>query len=179
MGYSLGSLPLRLFAHSSGLKIGISILLLSLLICLSAADDADVRPPPALPQNATPKDLAYAPLLDYDQDSCYNVPAVGISNNEVIFPEGLSHQNVGYATYCRDQEDLDNTNAYSRQRCNNGWCAYMYGYYFEKDIQQDYSLADGGHSNDWEHIIVWVDSTGTPQFVSASKHKSWRSKVRY
>ncbi|WP_407900917.1 NPP1 family protein [Scytonema sp. NUACC26] len=26
---------------------------------------------------------------------------------------------------CRDESDLDNTNAYSRSKCNNGWCAYM------------------------------------------------------
>jgi hypothetical protein len=160
-----------------GLKILLFLVSLASLIASSAADDSTVVPPPALPQFATDSDAKYSPVLDYDTDSCYNVPAIGIdSNGNTLISQGLGHKNVGYTTWCRDQSDLDNTNAYSRQRCNNDWCAYMYDYYFEKDVQQSYDLADAGHTHDWEHIIVWVKS-GDVQFVSCSKHGNWESKV--
>ncbi|KAH6707462.1 fibronectin type III domain-containing protein [Verticillium dahliae] len=58
----------------------------------------------------------------------------------------------------------------SRQRCNSGWCAYMYDYYFEKDH------ADiGAHKHDWEHIIVWVtdDRTKNKKYACIVYHKDW------
>lgn len=41
---------------------------------------------------------------------------------------------TGNTDSCRDATDLDNNNVYSRSRCNNGWCAHLYEYYFEKDV---------------------------------------------
>jgi hypothetical protein len=67
---------------------------------------------------------------------------------------------------CRDAVDLDNNNVYSRSRCNNGWCAHMYGYYFEKDTS---GPACNGHRHDWEHIVVWTKND-QPQYVSVSAH---------
>jgi necrosis inducing protein (NPP1) len=67
----------------------------------------------------------------------------------------------------------------SRQRCNSGYCMYMYDYYFEKDY------ADvGGHKHDWEHIIVWVpDDSSKKKYVCASQHGEWlchpQEKVRW
>jgi hypothetical protein len=66
----------------------------------------------------------------------------------------------------------------SRQRCNSGWCAYYYEYYFLKDT------AAPGHTHDWEHIIVWVpDDSKTQKWVCASAHGGWEcreaSEVRW
>jgi hypothetical protein len=70
--------------------------------------------------------------------------------------------------------DLNNNNVYSRQRCNNGWCIYMYGYYFEKDVAIP-SFWDPGHRHDWEHIAVWVNGNGA-QYVAVSQHGGWEIK---
>jgi hypothetical protein len=76
--------------------------------------------------------------------------------------------------------DLDDANVYSRSKCNNGWCAYMYAYYFEKD--QMASGPVGGHKHDWEHVVVWVQN-GTPMWVAVSHHKEYlwihRDKVQW
>ncbi|KAH2623975.1 hypothetical protein KXW54_007277, partial [Aspergillus fumigatus] len=46
---------------------------------------------------------------------------------------------------------LDHSQTYVRERCNRGWCAYLYGYYFEVD-----SGFSNAHKHDWEHVIVWT-----------------------
>ncbi|MFI8004252.1 NPP1 family protein [Streptomyces sp. NPDC086010] len=122
-------------------------------------------PPRALPQNATVNDLKWAPVTDYDMDGCYNVPAIGPDG---AVAQGLPHDYTKTSSDCRDQSDLDNTNAYSRQRCNLGWCVYLYDYYFEKDVAVE-SVVDTGHTNDWEHIAVWVKD-GKAEFVATSAH---------
>ncbi|NMO51465.1 hypothetical protein HH310_09715 [Actinoplanes sp. TBRC 11911] len=127
---------------------------------------AAVNPPKALPQNATVNDLKWAPDVDYDTDSCYNVPAIGPDGT---LSQGLPHDNVTASQDCRDQSDLDNTNAYSRQRCNSGWCVYIYDYYFEKDVAVQNVADVGGHVHDWEHIAVWVKDDQA-QYVAASGH---------
>ncbi|KAL2255617.1 hypothetical protein VTK26DRAFT_3001 [Humicola hyalothermophila] len=126
-----------------------------------------VDPPAALPQNATASDLRYQPALDFDRDGCYNVPAIGPDG---AIAEGLPHHFTGLASDCRDESDLDNNNVYSRQRCNSGWCVYLYGYYFEKDVATA-NFIDTGHTHDWEHIAVWVrQEDGRPAYVAASQH---------
>jgi len=69
--------------------------------------------------------------MDFDRDSCYNTPAIGVGG---VLNGGLPCT-AGSAPEggCRDRSDLENNQVYVRLRCNNGWCAYMYGYYFEKD----------------------------------------------
>ena len=69
---------------------------------------------------------------------------------------------------CHDPSDLDNTNGYSRYKCNNGWCAIMYDLYFEKD-QAVAGSSLGGHRHDWEHVVVWVQDDQA-QYVSTSAH---------
>ncbi|MER7538979.1 NPP1 family protein [Streptomyces sp. NPDC097704] len=123
-------------------------------------------PPRALPQNATADDLKWAPALDYDTNACYNVPAIGPDG---AISQGLDHNNTTSSTDCRDQSDLDNTNAYSRQRCNSGWCVYLYDYYFEKDVSVELADDAGGHVHDWEHIAVWVKDDKA-EYVAASAH---------
>lgn len=89
-----------------------------------AAGPANSRPSPprALPQNASERALQFQPLLDYDLDSCYNVPAIDAQGN---LAQGLKSTYQSNTRDCRDEEDLDNQNVYVRERCNNGWCAYM------------------------------------------------------
>ncbi|KAI6783451.1 necrosis inducing protein-domain-containing protein [Emericellopsis cladophorae] len=137
-----------------------------------------VNPPTALPQSATANDLRWQPVLDFDTDGCYNVPAIDAAG---YVAEGLEHNWADLASDCRDMSDLDNNNVYSRQRCNNGWCIYMYGYYFEKDVAIP-NFWDPGHRHDWEHIVVWVNGSGA-QYVAASQHGGWElrpaSEVRW
>lgn len=138
---------------------------------------AHADPPPALPQNADGMEQTYSPAYDYDTDGCYPTPAIG--SNGVIAP-GLAlggHMNG----QCRDQWDLDNTNGYARYKCNNGWCAIMYGLYFEKD-QASLGPGSAGHRHDWEHVVVWVQN-GTAQYVSTSQHGNYaihhRNNIRW
>jgi hypothetical protein len=137
-----------------------------------------VSPPSALPQRATANDLRWQPSLDFDTDSCYNVPAIDAAGN---IAQGLPHSWVGLSSDCRDLSDLNNNNVYSRQRCNNGWCIYIYDYYFEKDVSIPYFF-DPGHTHDWEHVAVWVRD-GAAQYVAASQHGNYEvrpaSSVRW
>jgi hypothetical protein len=127
-------------------------------------------PPPALPAAAPEADRAYQPALDYDRDGCYPVPAIGPDGtvNQGLKKGGAENGN------CRDASDLDNTNAYSRSKCNNGWCAYMYTLYFEKD-QAAAGPGSAGHTHDWEHIVVWVQGD-SPKFASASAHGKYETR---
>ena len=78
---------------------------------------------------------------------------------------------------CRDESDLDNNNVYVRTRCNNGWCAHLYAYYFEKDVGMlGVAGPGGGHTHDWEHIVVFVNDEG-PQVVAVSQHSDYETKA--
>ncbi|CAM5442786.1 hypothetical protein SFUMM280S_00289 [Streptomyces fumanus] len=107
---------------------------------------AFAAPPPALPANAEAAELTYQPAFDYDTDGGYPTPAISADGtvNAGLNPTGALNGN------CRDAADLDNTNSYSRAKCDNGWCAYLYGLYFEKDQALPGSSL-GGHRHDWEH----------------------------
>ncbi|MEU5890443.1 NPP1 family protein [Streptomyces sp. NPDC047461] len=128
---------------------------------------AFAAPPAALATNAESAEYTYQPAFDYDTDGCYPTPAIGPDGtvNGGLNPTGsLSGE-------CHDLSDLNNTNSYSRYKCNNGWCAYMYGLYFEKD-QALANSSIGGHRHDWEHVVIWVQN-GTVQYVSTSAHGSY------
>lgn len=105
----------------------------------------------AIPGSADDVENKFQPLLDFDQDGCYNTAAIsedGTLNgghDATGTPEGD----------CRDAHQLENSNAYSRKRCNNGYCAIMYEYYFEKDQAVGGSFL-GGHKHDWENIVVFA-----------------------
>ncbi|PSK95869.1 necrosis inducing protein (NPP1) [Murinocardiopsis flavida] len=126
---------------------------------------AHAEPPAAIPASVAEPDGKWQPAFDYDKDGCYPTPAIGPDGTVA---EGLA---IGGALNgnCRDQSDLDNTNAYARSKCNaNGWCAYMYGLYFEKD-QTVVGPGGHGHRHDLEHVVVWVRDDQA-QYVSASAH---------
>lgn len=108
--------------------------------------------------------------MDFDKDSCYNTPAIdaqGYLNPGIGL--GVSPAQEGG---CRDAIDLRNNNVYSRARCNNGWCAYFYGYYFEKDQKK----VDGGHKHDWEFVVVWTEND-QPRWVAASAHGDYNVRA--
>ncbi|KAI0189249.1 secreted protein [Astrocystis sublimbata] len=130
-------------------------------------------PPAALPSCATDADKRWQPVMDFDTDGCYNTPAIDGDGNVA---QGLKCGGAKNGN-CRDESDLDNNNVYSRARCNNGWCAFVYGYYFEKDQTVDGSCGVG-HKNDWEHVIVWVkDGDDMPSYVGASAHGDYDVKA--
>ncbi|KAL2123586.1 hypothetical protein VTJ04DRAFT_4041 [Mycothermus thermophilus] len=150
-----------------------SLLLALLSVSLALAKPAVIlprapNPPKALPQKATANDLRWQPVLDFDKDGCYNVPAIDAEGN---IAKGLPHNYTGLSSDCRDASDLDNNNVYSRQRCNNGWCAYLYDYYFEKDVAVAH-VQNIGHRHDWEHVVVWVRNNKA-EYVAASRHNGY------
>lgn len=140
------------------------------LVVGGAAVPAGAEPPQALPASAPDADRRWQPALDFDTDGCYATPAVGPDGS--VNP-GLNNSGALDGS-CRDQSDLDNTNVYSRAACDNGWCAYLYGYYFEKD-QAVAGWDCCGHRHDWEHIVVWVRD-GRAEHVSVSQHSGWEKR---
>lgn len=82
----------------------------------------------ALPEGADDIEKKLQPYLDFDTDGCYNTAAIDPDGN---LNEG--HKATGTPQGdCRDPHQLEHSNTYSRKRCNNGYCAVMYEYYFEK-----------------------------------------------
>ncbi|GAB1310668.1 Necrosis inducing-domain-containing [Madurella fahalii] len=73
---------------------------------------------------------------------------------------------------CRNPDRLDHNNVYARSRCNNGWCAIMYEYYFEKDQAICGSFL-GGHRHDWENVVVFVKDDQVKR-VSPSCHGEYQ-----
>jgi hypothetical protein len=143
----------------------------ALVVLVPAVASAD--PPPALPWSAPWTDRSYEPAFDYDGDGCYPTPAIG--SNGALNP-GLNTTGA-INGHCHDAWDLDNVNAYSRSKCNNGWCAYLYALYFEKD-QAVHGSGLGGHRHDWEHVVVWVPDGGWPAYVAASAHGDYNIRAR-
>ncbi|KAI1640138.1 necrosis inducing protein [Biscogniauxia mediterranea] len=110
--------------------------------------------------------------MDFDTDGCYNTPAIDADGN--VAP-GLDHVNTGLSEGCRDPSDLVNNNVYSRARCNNGWCAYLYDYYFEKDVAVPNFPLDPGHRHDWEHVVVFAQGD-VPRVVAVSQHGEYETR---
>ncbi|MFD4563783.1 NPP1 family protein [Streptomyces sp. NPDC058475] len=147
----------------------------ALVLALPTAAQANVLQ--ALPQNADGLEQTFSPAYDYDGDGCYTTAAIGADGT--INP-GLS-LGGDVNGHCHDPAQLNNANTYSREKCNNGWCAVMYASYFEKD-QATLGPAAIGHTHDWEHVIVWT-SNNQVQYVSVSQHSSYQvaasSAVRF
>lgn len=100
-----------------------------------------------LSENATPGALKYQPVIDFDGSACYQTAAVtrgGHCNAGLELGQGNCHQ----------VDRLYKSNTYVREKCtNDGWCAYLYGYYFEKD---EGGILATGHKHDWEHLVLWT-----------------------
>jgi hypothetical protein len=117
----------------------------------------------SLPVTASEGALKFQPLMDWDTDTCYQTAAIGADGT--VNP-GLSWSSD--VRECRSEDRLLHSNTYSREKCNNYWCAYMYGYYSEMDYVTRLFGASG-HDNDWEHVIVWTLHDEV-MFVSWSAH---------
>ncbi|KAK2786467.1 hypothetical protein FQN53_006623 [Emmonsiellopsis sp. PD_33] len=144
------------------------------LILLAAASIAHANPlhhkrdiVSPLPQNANAAELKYQPWLDFDTDSCYNTAAVDAGGN---MNPGLEKDSGSMTDYCRELDRLQNANVYSRQRCNNGICAIMYEYYFEKDFIRSKAA---GHKHEWENVVVFYDGSGAVKKVAPSCHGNY------
>lgn len=135
-------------------------------------DRATDLPPPlmAILGGAWPLEHTLQPLVDFDKDSCYNVPAVDLSGR---ISEGLPP--TADPTKCRDPRvlELNGSNVYSRGRCNRKWCAYLYAYFFQMDWAT--TVGDYNHRYDWESVVVWAYE-GKPLFVAASCHGNYDIK---
>ncbi|MFC9730110.1 NPP1 family protein [Streptomyces roseolus] len=146
---------------------GAAVLGGALTLLLAFPGSALAAPPPPLPANASALEQTYQPAYDYDTDGCYPTAAIG--------PDGTLNPGLGpsgtVSSQCRDALDLTQTNGYSRALCDNGWCAVLYGLYFEKD-QAVWGSGLGGHRHDWEHVVVWIQN-GQAQYVSTSNHGSF------
>lgn len=146
-------------------------------LVVASPGTALAAPPQALPAAADALEQTFQPAYDYDTDGCYPTPAIG--------PDGTTAPGLrttgAVNGQCRDASDLDNTNGYARAKCNNGWCAIMYGLYFEKD-QAVAGSGLGGHRHDWEHVVVWVQND-VAQYVSTSAHGNFdvhsRDRIRW
>ncbi|KAI4936813.1 uncharacterized protein J4E92_001538 [Alternaria infectoria] len=92
--------------------------------------------------------LKWQPVLDWDKDVCYQTSAIDSNGNT---NPGLDAKfSVGE---CRDSSRQWNCNTYARERCNHGWCVYMYAYYSEMDR----AVADttGHHDNADPRDVRW------------------------
>jgi hypothetical protein len=120
----------------------------------------------ALPQNADSLEQTYSPAYDFDTDGCYSTAAIGTDGtlNPGLPLGGAVNGN------CHDMAQLNNDNTYSREKCNNDWCAVMYASYFEKD--QDTDVLPIGHTHDWEHVVVWIYNNAV-QYVAVSQHSGY------
>lgn len=143
--------------------LGVAVLTLSLP---SPAGAAILSP---LPQNADGWEQSFSPAYDYDGDGCYATAAIG--SDGAINPGLKLGGDVN--GHCHDPAQLQNSNTYSREKCNGDYCAVMYASYFEKD-QATLGPAAIGHTHDWEHVVVWIKvSTNTVDYVSTSQHSGW------
>ncbi|OBT51802.1 hypothetical protein VE04_09029 [Pseudogymnoascus sp. 24MN13] len=102
----------------------------------------------ALATSAYEIEKKFQPYVDYDGDGCYNTAAID-PNGKV----NHSHDSTGTpGSHCHNPPLLYKSNTYSRRRCNNGYCAVMYEYYFEKDQAVSGSFL-GGYKDDWENVV--------------------------
>ncbi|KAL8334448.1 hypothetical protein RB598_008954 [Gaeumannomyces tritici] len=127
----------------------------------------------ALPVRALAIEHKFQPVLDFDKDGCYYTSAIDPNGNRNpgLGPGQGVPPNCLRST-CRDPNRLQNSNVYSRARCNNGWCAIMYEYYFEKDQVVCGSFV-GGHRHDWENIVVFVRDNQVKR-VAPSCHAEYK-----
>ncbi|MFF4040197.1 NPP1 family protein [Streptomyces sp. NPDC001816] len=148
---------------------------LTLVVAVPASAHANVLQ--LLPQHADGLEQTFSPAYDYDGDGCYATAAIGADGT--INPGLRLGGDVN--GHCHDYAQLANANTYSREKCNNDWCAVMYASYFEKD-QATLGPAAIGHTHDWEHVVVWIKDNQV-QYVSVSQHTGYqvaaRSAVRF
>jgi hypothetical protein len=136
----------------------------ALTVGLTGSANAAILTP--LPANASTFQNKYMPLFDYDSDSCFPAAAVDANGN---LNGGLN--NSGSLTGGCRTGHLGKANTYSQSQCKNGWCAYVYTLYFEKDQCDPTGITDCGHRHDWESVVVFQkQGEERPRYLSASRH---------
>lgn len=143
---------------------------LAALMLVQAPPALAAWPTPVAPLNqlATAFDKHFQPAIDFDTDVCFNVPAVDSSGNVTA---GASTYATRPPATCRNATYLQTSNVYSRSRCNHGYCAVIYAYFWQSDFS---------HAYDWETIIVWTTDNGTnSQVVGVSRddHGDWDTRA--
>lgn len=127
-------------------------------------------PAPAAPirEMATAQDKRFQPAIDFDTDVCFNVPAIDAAGN--ISP-GASTYATRPPASCRNPAYLQQSNVYVRARCNNGYCARVYSYFWQSDFS---------HQFDWESVIVWTTDAGASSRVvgvTRGTHGNWETRA--
>ncbi len=132
-----------------------------------------------LPEAVSPETKRWAPVFDFDGDSCYPAPAVS--------PRGKVSRGLrtgGSITgECRQLDQLRAANTYCRSASvtsrGSTYRVSMYALYFEKDqvFAQAASNADPGHRHDWEHALVWTRD-GVLTHASYSAHGSVTTRAK-
>lgn len=126
-----------------------------------------------LPEKADPTEMAYQPYFDFDTDGCYQTAAIDPSGK---MNPGLPKEGGLVTGGCRDPSRLQNANTYSRRRCNNGVCGIVYAYYYEKDAPYSASAVIGGHTHDWEHVVVFTGAGDKMLGAAVSQHKGYETR---
>ncbi|MEV0219993.1 NPP1 family protein [Streptomyces sp. NPDC050704] len=135
----------------------------ALIVGLAGSASADNLNP--LREKASTFQLKYRPYFDYDEDGCYPAAAVDSTGfrNRGLNPTGT----LGGG--CKSNH-LGRANTYAQSVCKNGWCAYVYALYFEKDQ----SGAASGHRHDWESVVVFQkQGEERPRYLAASRHGNY------
>lgn len=136
----------------------------ALTIGLTGSAEAAILTP--LPANASTFQEKYKPYFDYDSDSCFPAAAIDANGN---LNGGLAPSG-SLTGGCRTNH-LGKANTYSQSRCKNGWCAYVYTLYFEKDQCDPTGITECGHRHDWESVVVFQkQGEERPRYLSASRH---------
>ncbi|KAF5545313.1 hypothetical protein FPHYL_10767 [Fusarium phyllophilum] len=109
-----------------------------------------------LDANADKDSLRYQPAFYFGKRICNLAAAVD--------ENGAVNTGIPNGTPCRPRSGLASAKVYTRKRCNNGWCAYMYDYYVRgSDLVCRLNL----NRPNWENIVVFVKNN-TIQHVAAS-----------
>ncbi|MEV7732155.1 NPP1 family protein [Streptomyces sp. NPDC088921] len=108
----------------------------------------------------------YQPYFDYDSDSCFPAAAVDANGNV----NGGLNPSGSLTGKCRSGH-LGKANTYAQSLCKNGWCAYAYTLYFEKDQCDPTGISECGHRHDWESVVVFQkQGEEKPRYLAASRH---------
>ena len=135
----------------------------ALTVGLQGSASAGVLNP--LPFSGSTFQNKYMPLFDYDSDSCFPAAAIDANGN---VNGGL--KTTGSITGGCRSGHLGKANTYAQSVCKNGWCAYLYTLYFEKDQTLNGSDAFG-HRHDWESVAVFQkQGSEKPSYLAASRH---------
>ena len=133
------------------------------------------------PSDAIDRISEYAPVWDFDMDSCLPAPAIsstGVQNRGLNIGGGMTDN-------CRDSNFMQKSNTLHKwnrfQVGEDVYEAHMYELYFEKDQtifgSFMYWNKAGGHKHDLENVLIMFKN-GHPYLVGASAHgkyikKSW------